>query len=269
MQGVVQLDAWIYLGWHRDALETAVHTNHWKEKKQITEWENFQKLTRSSTLVQEWGTSPCFCLLDVIQMQPQSNGVCVKSNWGPKLTQKLKWKTFIVCSYTIFVMACNNPACMGFPSSSEYSSDFCWLRPLRERNNKATAARPQSGGGFNLASPPSLLPLAGRSLCQPDSPLSAVVSPSLPLTVESCINSNVKRIGFGLSCYLKQHSWAQTRTIRRTSHTASFALKSLRGEVAHFLHRPGKGKTSTEWSYRGRKQKQERKREIERERDVH
>lgn len=62
-------------------------------------------------------------------------------------------------------------------------------------------ARPQDGGGLNLPSPPLRLSVFLTVRLTPH--CLPWFSPPLPLTIESCLSSNVKRMRIGLSSYLK------------------------------------------------------------------
>lgn len=96
------------------------------------------------------------------------------------------------CLKLYMTFACAIYACTGFLSSPKKNPDFCWLR-LQQRDNSQT-----TGWRWTQPAQSSLLPSCSMhvclSYCQTDSPLSAVVFSPLPLTTESWLRSNVKRI---------------------------------------------------------------------------
>lgn len=101
--------------------------------------------------------------------------------------------------------------------------DFCWLRLQQENNGQTTGWRWTQPAQSSLL--PSFSMHVCLSYCQTDSPLSAVAFSPLPLTTESWLSSNVKRMRLVLSSYLKQHSWTSTKMIRRMAFTVLLAAK--------------------------------------------
>lgn len=91
--------------------------------------------------------------------------------------------------------------------------DFCWLT-LQEDKSQTTGWRWTQPAQSSLRMS-VFLTVRLTPHCLP------WFSPPLPLTTESCLSSNAKRMRIGLSSYLKEHSWTRTKMIRRTGSTVS------------------------------------------------
>lgn len=133
--------------------------------------------------------------------------------------------------------------------------DFCWLRLQQEDNSQTTGWRwtqpAQSSLRLSVFLTVRLTPH-----CLP------WFSSPLPLTTESCLSSNAKRMRISLSSYLEQHSWTWTKMIRPTGFTVFLA--SIWQEVHTFTTVLRKKENHSRVEMKQRKQKHKKKEKKDR-----